>query len=107
MPTVSVGMHVQEVLEDSITLTWIVQNRSEQLLTFDENNIMQVKLNGHKVMHPTESATLEPGEQVSIDLELNDLNINTSNEVQITACSNEGTKAAFCKTIRTYLNYNK
>jgi len=98
-PTLSVSIRVKEIYSNSVALTWIVENSSEQCVTFDENQIMLVELNGRSILYPTEATALDVGEKVSIDLNLINIDTEKTNEIKITAASNEGTKATIRKTI--------
>lgn len=100
LPVVSAGIRVQEIRADSIVLTWVVENKSDQTLSFEENCIMQIKLNGQKILYPTEATALAPGEEVYIEVVLADINVDKTNEVKITAISNEGTKVTIRQTMR-------
>lgn len=102
LPTVSTSIRVKEIRTDSIAIKWIVGNESERLITFDENNIMQVELNGQEFLYPTQATILEPGEEVCIDLELRSIDTDQINTVKITAKSNEETKASFIHTFYPY-----
>ena len=99
LPTVSAGIQVDEVHTNSIRLTWIVKNRSDQVLTFDKNRIMQITLNGKEIVYPTKPAKLGPGEQVNIDVDIKDINVEQTNTVKITATSNEGTEVTIVQNI--------
>lgn len=98
-PVVAVGIRIHEIRTDSVTLTWRVTNKSEQDVTFGENQIVQIKLNGREVPYPAEATTLAANETASIDIELVNIDIGKTNELKITAASNEGTVATFQQNI--------
>lgn len=97
-PRISVSIRIEEINRNSVTLLWKIKNESKQPVTFDENGIMQIKLNGQAVDYPTEAKTLKPGEETCIDLELV-ADMEKINVVKITAATNEGTTATMSQTI--------
>lgn len=67
-------------------------------ITFDENDIMQIELNGSQVLYPTLPYTLVPDEEITLNISL-DVNTSKINRVKILAISKEGTVATMKETI--------
>lgn len=78
------------------------------MLTFDENQIVQIELNGKQVVYPTEFTSVAPNEAIVFTLSFTGIKIGQINNLMISATSNEGTKGAVKQTIypRKYLNGN-
>lgn len=99
LPVVSAGIRIGELHTNSVSLTWMVKNKSDQTLTFDKNSIMHITLNGKEIAYPTDPVKLEPGKQFSNDVELKDINVDQTNTVKISATSNEGTEVTIVQNI--------
>ena len=98
-PRMSVSIRLHEIHTNRVDLTWIVKNESDQILTFNENGLIQIRLNGQDVLYPIEAKTLNPGEETCLDVALFDVTMEKANEIEITAASNEGTIATMKQTI--------
>lgn len=98
-PTISAGIRINEIGVNYIELNWIVENKSQQNITFDENHIMKVELNGREVLNPTQPCTLKPGEKITMNLSLGNIDPDESNRLKISAITNEGTTATIEETI--------
>lgn len=100
-PAMAASIRVAEVDGDCIIVQWVVTNCSNQVLTFDENQIAQVKFNGKKVIYPTEAISVVPNEEVVFFISITGAKKDQVNHLIISAVSNEGTKATVKKTIYT------
>lgn len=61
MPTISVCCYEKSISEDSAVVVFEVENMSEQIVTFNENNFAKVTLNGNEVAYPTKYISIQPG----------------------------------------------
>ena len=98
-PTMSVGIKELNIQDGDVSITWLVQNKSEQILTFDENQVAQIEWNGSQVFYPTEGVRMAPDEERIYTLSLTGVNIEPMNTVEITASSKEGTRGTIRKTV--------
>lgn len=98
-PVINVSIRECRVSGEYAELKWVVKNRSEHRVTFDENCVAQLTVNGSSKLWPTEAVELAPGEELELLIELYGLDPSGINTLKITAASNEGTTAAYSCTI--------
>lgn len=98
-PAMAVGIREAEIDGDCITVQWVVTNCSDQVISFDENQIAQVECNGKEIIYPTEAIRLAPDEEVMFSISIPGAQENQTHHLTISAESNEGTKGTVKKTI--------
>lgn len=99
LPTLSVCCYEKSISEESAVVVFEVENMSEQIVTFNENNFAKITLNGNEVAYPTKYISLQPGETKQIEIELTKVIPNKQNEVKVTTTCNQGTSATFVLTL--------
>lgn len=99
LPTLSVCCYEKSISEDSAVVVFEVENMSEQVVTFNENNFAKITLNGNEVAYPTKYISLQPGETKQIEIELTKVIPNKQNEVKVTTTCNQGTSATYVLTL--------
>lgn len=98
-PAMSVSIRGAELEGNQITLEWVVGNDSEQTITFDDHQIVQITLNGKEIPYPVEATSLEPQEEAVFFLSLPGAKTDQINHLEISAACNEGTTGTFQETI--------
>lgn len=81
------------------TLTWIVENRSDQTVSFDENCLAIVETGASSRSYPSDACTIGPGESAELSIPVGLGNRNNSTSIRITARCNEGTEVSYALTI--------
>lgn len=99
LPAMSVSIRGAELEGDRITLEWVVGNRSEETITFDDNQIARITLNGKQVLYPVEATSLAPDEEAVFSVSLPGANPEGGNSLEISAACNEGTTGTFQQTL--------
>lgn len=97
-PTISVSLRLTQQDGDCISLTWHVTNDSDFPISFKENQIAQIQVNGHPYPHPIGAVTLNPGEELVYPVTLKDIDTSQHNTLQFTA-QTQSTKASFRMTL--------
>lgn len=95
----SVSIRELQIGKHEISLLWVVKNTSEYPLTFNENQIIQVELNGSKVLYPTNSTQIDPNEETILNLSLKGIDTEQINQIILSAVSNEGAKGTVKQTV--------
>ena len=98
-PTLKVGIRSVAATDESLSFTWSVTNLSEQIATFEENSIIQIRLGLHSVPYAISEQALAPGETFSLDVLLENVDTSKVGRLTVTAASNEGTTASHTVTL--------
>lgn len=85
--------------DDRATLIWIVENRSDQTVTFDKNCLAIVENGAYSLSYPSDACSIAPGESAELSIPVDLGNRNNSTTIRITARCNEGTEASYELTI--------
>ena len=82
-----------------VTLTWMVENRSNQTVSFEENCLAIVENGASTRAYPSDACSIDPGESAELSIPVNLGTRNNDTTIRITARCNEGTEASYAFTI--------
>ena len=96
LPAIFVYATIIQDDTDSVTIKWVVENRSEETITFNANNlaIVQQSLTDEFCVS-TDECSLPPDESSEVQIVLDNLDRSIKQQISITAQCTEGTSATY------------